>query len=112
MNSRSFRTASQLMMPTQSCIALSKPSFAWLPETLLRYRSYSDYLATTALIPVELARFPARHTSIDILYRVGRIEVRLQRRHAVITHFPRPPNSPLKYPLTKGQKYLDCLPTS
>src|SRR5204863_4538941 len=100
------------MMPTQARISISKPLFAWLLETSPRYRSCSGYLATPALIPVELARFAARHTSIDMLYRVERTEARLQRRHTVITHFPRQPNSPLKYPPTKEQKYLDCLPTS
>jgi hypothetical protein len=86
--------ASRLMMHTQTCISVFRPSFAWLPGTLLRYRNYSNYRATPELIPAELARSPAHHTSTDMLPKPARTEARLARIHAVVIRFLHPPNSP------------------
>src|SRR5271163_1274498 len=99
------------MMHTQRRISVFKPSFTWLPETLLRYRNYSNYRATPELIPVELARSPARHTSIDMSKKVERTKASLARIHAVIIRFPRRPNFPPRYPPTKEKRYLSSLPT-
>ena len=110
-NSSGSRKAYQLMTRTQTRISVLRPSFAWLPETLLRYRSYSNYQATPQLIPVEPARSAARHTSIDILQRPERTKARPARIHAVIIRFHRPSNSPPRYPLTKEKGYLGSLPT-